>query len=79
MTPFQVRCCTAIRKAPNGIISTVYLADVVKSSNVAVVSAMRSLERQNLAGSMRSDNSQWAALLWFLRGDLKHNQPEDRK
>lgn len=67
MTPFQQRCLEALRKAPNGIASTVGLADRLRTSNVAVVSAMRSLERQGKAGSMRSDDSQWAALLWFER------------
>jgi hypothetical protein len=67
VTPFQQRCLEALRKAPNGIESTVRLADRLRSSNVAVVSAMRALERQGKAGSMRSDDSQWAALLWFER------------
>lgn len=67
LTDLQERCCAALRKAPNGMLNVVNLADAARSNNVAVVSTMRALERKGLAGSIRSDNSQWAALVWFLR------------
>lgn len=67
MTAFQERCCAAIKKAPNGVLSTAKIAHAVDSSFVAVVSAMNSLERSGAAKSFRAPTGdQWAPLMWCL-------------
>lgn len=72
-TAFQVRCIVLLTVA-RGSVSTSDIAHRLKTSRVAVVSAMRSLERHGLAGSHRSPpNDQWAALFWFLRERRREN------
>ncbi|WP_150677657.1 hypothetical protein [Pandoraea pneumonica] len=82
MTEFQLRCARKLNtKNSFGAISTASLAYLIGSNNVAVVSAMHSLERRGLAGSTRSDNSRWAALCWFLtkEGIAASQAAEERK
>lgn len=67
MTPFQERCCAALAKAPNGVLCVSRLADAVRSNNLAVSSAMRSLERQGRAGTFPSDDSRWAVRMWYVK------------
>lgn len=70
---FQVRCIALLAAAPSSV-STNDLAHRLKTSRVAVVSALRSLERHGLAGSHRCPpNDQWAALFWFLREGRREN------
>lgn len=66
MTEFQARMLDRLKRCPNGIESTTYLAAGLKTSRVAVVSAGRALERAGLVCSLRSDDSQWAALKWAV-------------
>ena len=67
LTEFQERCIAALKKSSNSV-STNDLAARLRTSRVAVVSAMRALERKGLAGSHRwPPHDQWAALYWFLR------------
>jgi len=70
ITPFQQRCIDFLNRS-NTSRSTADMAHCLKTSNVAIVSSMRSLERKGLAGSHRWPNDQWAALYWFLRGEVK--------
>ncbi|VVE33975.1 hypothetical protein [Pandoraea commovens] len=82
MTEFQLRCARKLdAKKSFGAISTATLAYLLDSNNVAIVSAMRSLERQGLAGSTRSDKSRWASLCWFLtkEGIAASQAAEERK
>lgn len=66
MTEFQTRMLERLKSCPNGMENTTYLAAVLKTSRVAVVSAGRALERAGLVCSFRSDNTQWAALKWAV-------------
>ncbi|MFM0608733.1 MarR family transcriptional regulator [Paraburkholderia sediminicola] len=69
VSEFQQRCIDTIRKHPQSSVSTNELADRLRTSRVAVTSAMRALERKGLAGSLRwPHNDQWASLYWFLKG-----------
>jgi hypothetical protein len=72
VTEFQQRCIDKIKPAPNASDSTASLAVRLKTSRVAVVSAMRALERKGLAVSYRwPPNDQWASLYWGLKGAAK--------
>lgn len=67
-----------LKKCPNSMESTTYLAAKLKTSRVAVVSAGRALERAGLVCSFRSDNSEWASLKWAVkdRPSLKVTLPQ---
>lgn len=68
ISAFQQRCIDRLKVARTSM-STNDLAHRLRTSRVAVVSAMRSLERRGLAGSHRwPPHDQWAALYWFLKG-----------
>ena len=72
MTPFQERCCAYILRQPCGWPATVTdMAAALKTSRLAVSSAMRSLESQGLAGSTRTGSDQWAAQVWFLKSTVR--------
>ncbi|WP_096507960.1 HTH domain-containing protein [Burkholderia sp. IDO3] len=66
VSDFQERCIEVLSDATTSV-STADLAVRLNTSRVAIVSAMRSLERKGLAGSHRWPNDQWAALYWFIR------------
>jgi len=66
MTNFQARFLGRLALCANGIESTTVLAWKLGTSRPAVVSAGRALERQGLVCSFRSDDSQWAALIWAV-------------
>jgi len=74
MTEFQAKLVALIRKTETAKEwyppSTTALAYWSKSNRLAVSSAMRSLEKRGLAGYFRSDDSQWAAQVWYLKGEL---------
>ncbi|WP_321907856.1 hypothetical protein [Burkholderia cepacia] len=77
-TVFQARCIALLAAAPSSV-STNDLAHSLKTSRVAVVSAMRSPERHGLAGSHRwPPIDQWAALFWFLRGRRREIAPHNQ-
>lgn len=69
VTDFQKRCAEVIRtKAVNQSMTVTELAWRLKTSRLAVTSAMRSLESKGLAGSFRGGNGdRWSGLYWFLR------------
>lgn len=69
LTEAQTRFVAALKRCPNSMESTTYLAAILKTSRVAVVAIGRALERKGLASSFRSDDSQWAALKWALRNN----------
>lgn len=71
LTPFQERLAEVWAKQPNGSASVSVLAGRLRSNNLAVHSAMRSLKKRGLAGSFPSDRSQWAVTYWFMKGELK--------
>lgn len=72
ITKFQTRCAEAVvRHGSNGSISTTALARRLRTSRLAVVSAMRSLERKGLASSFRFGRDEHASLFWGLAGELK--------
>ncbi|MCW3587371.1 helix-turn-helix domain-containing protein [Burkholderia cenocepacia] len=67
ISAFQQRCIDKLKVASMSM-STNDLAHRLRTSRVAVASAMRSLERRGLAGSHRwPPHDQWAALYWFLK------------
>lgn len=66
-TDFQKKMLAVLGRRVNSTESTTCLAHFLKSSRLAVVSAGRALERKGLVCSFRSDNSQWAALMWALK------------
>lgn len=65
ISAFQELCMEVLRDSPTSV-STADIANRLKTSRVAVVSAIRSLERKGLARSHRWPNDQWAALYWFI-------------
>ena len=73
-TEFQTRLMATLQKCRNEHASISELAERMKSNRVAVNSAVRSLERNGLAVTWRSDSSQWAVLMvapteaWRTRG-----------
>lgn len=69
MTDFQHRLLERLARCANGIESTTMLAAKLGTSRPAVVSAARALERKGLVCSFRSDDSQWAALMWAVKNE----------
>lgn len=66
ITPLQVRCMVAIKQAPSRNKSVSDLARQLKTSRVAVYSAIKSLQAQALIGLWRRGESRGAALMCFL-------------
>lgn len=67
LTDFQKQLMGLImNKGLNQHASTTELGFWSKRGRLAVSSAMRSLEKQKLAGYFRSGDDQWAAQEWFL-------------
>ncbi len=69
MTEFQQKCVAVIRKHGDGRggVAVTEIAGRLRTSCLAVSSAMRSLERQKMAGNYRfPKDSQWAAQIWYL-------------
>ena len=64
MTEFQKKCVE--RLTQKGGQSVNELSWGLNTSRVAVVSAMRSLEKQGLAASYRRGRDQWAPLCFYL-------------
>jgi hypothetical protein len=67
MTEFQTKMLNRLAKCRNGIESTTVLASKLGTSRLAIVSAGRALERSGAVSAFRSDNSQWAALMWAYK------------
>src|SRR5690606_22487397 len=72
LTDFQKRCVEAIQHGPNGQASITELAYRLKTSRLAVYSAMQSLQNQNIAGSFRSRSDQWGVIVYFIRRDARN-------
>jgi DNA-binding MarR family transcriptional regulator len=71
VTDFQNRCMKSlVQNDGPGTTSTARLAGRLATSNVAITSAMRSLERKGLVrGVYWPENSRWAALYWHLTAE----------
>jgi hypothetical protein len=67
VSEFQDKFMMVLDSMPNRIASTNEMSWKMKTSYVAIVSAGRALERKGLVHTFRSDNSQWAALMWASR------------
>jgi len=75
-TLFQQKCVLAILNSRNQQATLTEISARVKSNRVAVHSALRALERRKLAGYIRSDDSQWAVQIWFLKERAQPEQGE---
>ena len=71
ISAFQWRLAKLIAKSRNGAASTAELGHRVRTSRVAVYSAMLSLEKKGYACQFRTKPDRWAPLMWALCGELK--------
>lgn len=71
LTDFQSRCVGVVQRGLNGQASITDIARRLKTSRLAVYSAMKSLQRQNFVGSFRSRPDQWGVIMYFIRTGSK--------
>lgn len=67
-TEFQAKCIALIKRGLNGQLDICSLAHYLKTSRLAVYSAMKSAEKKSLVGSIRSRPDRWGVVVYFLRG-----------
>jgi hypothetical protein len=64
---FQQCCLDVIRKSLNGVATSTQIRCKLKSNNLAVSSALRSLLKRGIVGRFTSSSDQWAQGVWFIR------------
>lgn len=75
MTKFQLRFLERLKRCRGEIESTTNLANKLGTSRVAVAAAGYALERAGHIWSMRSDDSEHAALMWVIRTKPTETDP----
>jgi DNA-binding MarR family transcriptional regulator len=66
-TEFQAKCIALIKRGLNGQLDISTLAHHLKTSRLAVYSAMKSAEKKSLVGSIRSRDDRWGVIVYFVR------------
>lgn len=72
LTEFQQRCIAAIKQGLNEQAHTGDVVHRVKSNNLAVTAALKSLEKAGMIGQFTM-GGQWATRTWFITAPARSN------